>query len=349
MNKRLLFLGSDKISEICLRSLMKSFPSFHFELITTSNTSLPALYAESQSMAYYFEHKGSMEHWKILSSESPIWSFRYDFIVSASFGYLIPAKLIAHCNNSLNMHPSLLPLYRGSSPIQHAIYNQDPSTGVSIITIDPNNFDKGLILKQEKAAEPIGNETYLTLSEKLAHVGGRLLSEVIENYGELLEKAVVQDEGRKTSALKFPSDFAKLKIEKTDELYARFRCLYGTSLSPHLHFEGKRVNIFAMRKVTITESQILQEKYSKALPGSLWLIYPGLGRKQQSTKFLKNIDPVLYMKTGDGWIGILDFLVAGRPHSKNSLNEFVKTYFDVEAYTHMEDLSQDLGEYLKFE
>ena len=74
------------------------------------------------------------------------------------------------------MHPSLLPKYRGSSPIQHALYNRDSHTGVSIITLDPNKFDKGKILKQAQHPEVIDNETYASLSEKLANLGGKLLA-----------------------------------------------------------------------------------------------------------------------------------------------------------------------------
>ena len=66
------------------------------------------------------------------------------------------------------------------------------------------------------------------------------------------------------------------------------------------------------------------------------------------TKFLKNINPVTYLKTSDGWIGILDFLIAGETHTKNTLKDFVYTYFDIEAYTKLQDMTNDTGELLRF-
>ena len=349
MSKRLLFLGSDRISEICLRSLTSSYPSFHFEVITTSAASPPALLASQLGLALYHDHKGPMKNWKLMSPDSPIWSSRYDFIISASFGYLIPSKLIQHSDHSLNMHPSLLPRYRGSSPIQHALYNRDQYTGVSIITLDPTRFDKGIILKQEVFQESIEYDTYFTLSTKLAGLGGTLLGDVLDDYKQHELKAIVQDESQVTLAPKFNAEFARLNIEKTEELNARFRCLFGTSLNPHFMFEGKRVNIYDMRKVTSKEEGILRERFPSAVPGSLWLIYPGIGRTQTSTKFLKNIDKVIFMKTGDGWIAIQDFLLAGRQHTKHSVGEFINIYFRIEDYTQMEDLSKETGELLKFQ
>ena len=284
----------------------------------------------------------------MLESDSMIWKTRYDYIVSASFGYLIPKKLIEHSDCSLNMHPSLLPKYRGSSPIQHTLYNKETETGVSIITLDPIKFDKGLILKQEKLENSIENETYASLSEKLAYLGGKLLGDVILNYKDCLNNAKIQDENKVIVAYKLNKEFSKLDFEKAEEIYTRFRSVYGTSMTPHVFFQGKRVNIYDMRKVTEQESLILSKNYPKASPGSLWLIYPGIGKRQLSTKFLKNINPVTYLKTSDGWIGILDFLIAGETHTKNTLKDFVYTYFDIEAYTKLQDMTNDTGELLRF-
>ena len=349
MSKRLLFLGSDKISEICLKSLLDSFPNFNFEVITTSSTSLPAVLASSQGIPYYFESKGQMQNWKMMEPGHSLWKSRYDYLVSASFGYFIPEKLINHSENSLNMHPSLLPKYRGSSPIQHALYNRDSHTGVSIITLDPNKFDKGKILKQAQHPEVIDNETYASLSEKLANLGGKLLVEVIQNYDFYIKTGLIQDETKAIPANKLSLEFSKLNWEKTEEMYARFRCLLGTSLNPHLFFDGKRMNLLEMRKVTLIEWELLKTKYSAAVPGSLWLLYPGINKKKKTEKFFKTIDLVIYLKTGDGWIAIQDFVLAGRPHSKKAFIEFIQNYFDLEAYEKLENMSQSKGEDLIFD
>jgi methionyl-tRNA formyltransferase len=59
-------------------------------------------------------------------------------------------------HGAINMHPSLLPKYRGPAPIHHALLNGDKTTGVSIIEIDPGAFDVGKILLQKPFNIPKG-------------------------------------------------------------------------------------------------------------------------------------------------------------------------------------------------
>jgi len=68
---------------------------------------------------------------------------QYDFLSIASFGHKVPDKLLKKSNININLHPSLLPRYRGATPIQHTILNRDKVTGVSIIDVNPKKFDIG--------------------------------------------------------------------------------------------------------------------------------------------------------------------------------------------------------------
>ena len=80
---------------------------------------------------------------------------RYDVGVVVSFGYFLrPAQLDRMRWGALNMHPSLLPRYRGAAPISHALLAGEAATGVSIIDVHRHAFDAGRILRQE--ATPIG-------------------------------------------------------------------------------------------------------------------------------------------------------------------------------------------------
>ena len=340
-NKRVLFLGSDQISEICLKSLVEKFPQHEFSLISTSETSPPAKLAKTMKMQTYIESKGKMQDWKILSPSSQLWNSPFDFIISASFGYLIPNALISFCKNSLNFHPSLLPKYRGSSPIQHALYNNDEYTGVSVISIDPLHFDKGLILKQERLPENIQNETYASLSVKLAKLGGDCLSDIVQNYEFYSKNAVRQDDSQASKALKISPELAKLSLTNTRELYNRFRSLYGTSLNPYFTFKGQRVLILAMSFCNSQELAYLTSHYPAAVPGSLWLIYPGIS-KTKSPKFFKSIDKTIYLKTADHWIAIKDFLQAGKS-KENRFIDFVDTHIDVVSYQALKNFSTVTG------
>ncbi len=98
--------------------------------------------------------------------------------VVADFGLLIPERVIsAFSYGILNIHPSLLPKYRGPSPVQNAILNGDAQTGVSIIKLD-KYVDHGPILAQiEEKIKP--NDTAKTLYERLFKLSARLLEKAL--------------------------------------------------------------------------------------------------------------------------------------------------------------------------
>ncbi len=97
-----------------------------------------------------------------------------DALVVASYGKILPAALLATARlGAFNVHPSLLPLYRGATPLQSAIRDGRRETGVTIIAMDAG-MDTGDILAQE--ATLLGAaETYGELHDRLAVDGARLL------------------------------------------------------------------------------------------------------------------------------------------------------------------------------
>ena len=104
-----------------------------------------------------------------------------DVGIVADFGIIIPEKFIhSFPKGMVNVHPSLLPKYRGPTPAQTAILNGDKTTGVSIILLD-KLMDHGAILAQEEETINL-NDTAKTLYEKLFKQGGILLSQVLEKY-----------------------------------------------------------------------------------------------------------------------------------------------------------------------
>ena len=103
----------------------------------------------------------------------------FDLFVLASYGRILPPALLAIPRlGSLNVHPSLLPKYRGASPIQTALRNGELETGVSIMLMDAG-MDTGAIVRQESIAIEPG-ETYGELHDRLALRGADLLAEALE-------------------------------------------------------------------------------------------------------------------------------------------------------------------------
>jgi methionyl-tRNA formyltransferase len=103
-----------------------------------------------------------------------------DLFVVVAYGQYIPSCVIALARyEAINVHPSLLPKYRGSAPIQWAIANGDTVTGVSIIYL-AQKMDAGDILKQE--TYPIAvDDTSAVLHDKLAVFGAGLLRKAIDD------------------------------------------------------------------------------------------------------------------------------------------------------------------------
>lgn len=108
-------------------------------------------------------------------------SFEYDLAILVAYGKLIPKEILEIPKlGFINVHPSLLPKYRGPSPIQTAILDGEKTTGVTIMKLD-EELDHGPILAQKEIGiEP--NDTHLSLIEKLGLIGSNLLIETLPNY-----------------------------------------------------------------------------------------------------------------------------------------------------------------------
>lgn len=107
-----------------------------------------------------------------------------DVAVVVAYGRILPDRFLqAPRRGCINVHFSLLPLYRGAAPANWAIVNGESETGVTTMFIEPT-LDTGPILLQRKT--PIGaNETAPELMERLAEIGGELLGETLSRLGDL--------------------------------------------------------------------------------------------------------------------------------------------------------------------
>ena len=128
-------------------------------------------------------------------------ALRPDVIVVACFGQFLKRNLLGVPRlGTINVHPSLLPKYRGASPIQWALANGDVETGVSVLRVTPK-MDAGDILAQERfAIAP--DDTYGTLEPRLAAKGAELLGRVLDGFREGRTGGTPQDEARVSFARK---------------------------------------------------------------------------------------------------------------------------------------------------
>lgn len=172
----------------------------------------------------------------------------YDLAVTASYGKFLPKKLL-DIKPCVNVHPSLLPKYRGATPIQTALLNGDKVTGVSIMKTDVG-MDDGDIYTQE-TVEITEEDNYTTLSEKLIAVGNRLLLETLQKIENGCENLTKQDEKNAT--------FTKM-IEKEDA-YLDFSCDVESLVNKTQAFCENPVCFFFLRedRIKIFDAKIFNK------------------------------------------------------------------------------------------
>lgn len=126
-----------------------------------------------------------------------------DLFVVIAFRILPQSLLAIPLKGTINLHPSLLPKYRGAAPIQHALLNGDSQTAVTIITLSPT-IDGGDIMLQREH-EILADDNFGTLSERLSTDGASLVVETIDGIenGSITPQTQV---GEVTSAHKITQD-----------------------------------------------------------------------------------------------------------------------------------------------
>jgi len=130
-----------------------------------------------------------------------ITNYQADFFIVAAYAQILPKEILSIPKlGAIGVHPSLLPKYRGPTPIQTAILNGDEETGVTLYLMD-EKIDHGAILANRKA--PIANRNYKELEKGLAELAATLLIEILPKFikGEI--KPVPQNEAGATYTKKF--------------------------------------------------------------------------------------------------------------------------------------------------
>ncbi len=168
-----------------------------------------------------------------------------DIAIVAQYGLIIPQRLLdIPTFGMLNVHGSLLPLYRGATPIQTALINGDSTTGTTIMVMAAG-MDTGPILLQ--AELPITKEdNFGTLETKLADISSPLLGKAVEEYVNGSLKAIPQDESKTTICKLLTRDDGKINWHKSAEtIYHQFQ---GMTPWPGIWcvWQGKRLKLLAI-------------------------------------------------------------------------------------------------------
>lgn len=171
-------------------------------------------------------------------------SFDLDYNIVTAYGLIIPDIVLSvPSNGSLNVHPSLLPKYRGASPIESQIRADEKEIGVTIMLMDAE-MDHGPILTQAMIKRPRLLPDALELEKILVQVGGELLSETLIDHFEGRIEPIEQEHELATCTQKITKDDALIDLSEDPyenflriQAYKRFR--------PHFFTErdGKKIRV----------------------------------------------------------------------------------------------------------
>lgn len=162
------------------------------------------------------------------------------FSLVASYGKIIPQEILDLPKHStLNIHPSLLPKYRGATPLESAILAGDEKTGVTIIVLDAQ-MDHGPILAQKEIKLSGWYPFYEELRDKLAEEGANLLIEYLPSWLEGKIKPGEQDHVSATITKKITKENGLINFD--DQAEINFRKIRALTPWPGAYFFIKHKN-----------------------------------------------------------------------------------------------------------
>ncbi|MFR4763361.1 MAG: methionyl-tRNA formyltransferase [Anaerococcus obesiensis] len=163
-----------------------------------------------------------------------------DYIVVVAFGQLIKEKLLEEYKNKIiNLHPSSLPKYRGSSPVQFSLLNGDKKTHASAMLIE-KGMDSGDIINQ-KEVEIKAEDDFTSLSEKLSKIGSEVILESVLNYDDFMKNRIKQDNDKATFTKKITKEMGKIDFNQSkEEIINKIRAFVEF---PKAYFSYKNENV----------------------------------------------------------------------------------------------------------
>lgn len=168
-----------------------------------------------------------------------------DLNVVVAYGQIIPSSIIFLPKyNSINVHFSLLPKYRGASPIQWALLNGERKTGVTIFELNERMDEGDILAKEEVDIHP--EEGASELEARLAQKGAELLVKTIAKIGKI--KPQKQDHSQATYAPRIKKEDGRIKWEKNAIFIERLVKAYTPWPSAYTFLADRRIKILKGKK-----------------------------------------------------------------------------------------------------
>ncbi len=233
-----------------------------------------------------------------------------DLVCVVSYGVILPKSFLKiPALGCINVHPSMLPKYRGPAPIQWAILNGDNETGVSIMYLDAG-MDSGDIILQEKVE--IGeDETTGELWNRLSGIGARLLTKVVTDISNgIIERTPQPEEFVLAPMLDKEMSKINWNEKSSSEIKNLVRGL-NPIMGTYTFLNGKKIKIWKVQKILGNELKQFEEKNnldcSNQNPGTVVFANEKIG---------------LFIKTTDGIISVLE--IQGENAKRMNIGDFLR-------------------------
>ncbi len=167
-----------------------------------------------------------------------------DFIVVAAYGKILPETVLKIPGIApVNVHASILPRWRGASPIHHSILYGDKSTGITIMKMD-KGIDTGPLYFVSKELEIDKKDTLLTLTEKLTKLAAEILPEILLKIKDGELKETEQKKEGITYAPRIKKEDGHIDFSREAEFIERMVRAFNPWPRCYFFLQGKRITVY---------------------------------------------------------------------------------------------------------
>ncbi len=266
---KIVFFGTPEFAKIILEKLIKT--EFKPVMVVTASDKpigRKQILTSSAVKKLAQKYKIKLIQPKLLNTVTgqELMEIAPDLFIIAAYGLILPRDILNIPKfGTLNIHPSILPKYRGASPIQATILTNDQETGTTIMLMD-EKIDHGPILAIKKIR--IKNENSVSLSKKLAELGANLLIDTLPRWFESQIKPISQNHQKATFTRLIKKEYGKINWTKSaQQIEQMFRAyqpwpgiytIFNNQILKILEIELLNINHqYSSGKVFITEDKEL--------------------------------------------------------------------------------------------
>ena len=248
---KIVFMGTPEFSVNVLLGLLEK----HEVVLVV--TQPDKLVGRKQTLEYSPVKKCALEHGlnvfqpkKIKDEYQAVLDAKPDIIITAAFGQFIPNVILEYPEyGCINVHGSLLPKYRGGSPIQTAIINGEKETGITVMYM-ASKMDSGNIIAQ-RSIPILDTDDNGSMFNKLSVLGRDLLMEVLPSIFDKINPSIPQDEAKVTYAYNISHEQQFINWNKTSKEIVNL--IRGLAPNPTAltSINGTIIKVFKAKEVSV--------------------------------------------------------------------------------------------------